>query len=237
MFRRNLNVVNFICAASLLIVGLSADVASATVVPFTEDFSANAANWTDNASAPAAWSATGSADGGSFVSSSFNFVGSAANDPAILFRGQQAANPVDSASGGAFVGNWISDGVTELSFLIRHDAGVPLGFFSRFTPASPPVGVIGLSFTPIPSDTWVPITIAIDPSNTALIFETGNFASIFDGIGNVQVGVSAPAGLAGVDQVVNFDLDKVSIVPEPATLLLLTGGMLTLARRRRRKGA
>ncbi len=237
MFRRNLNVLNISCVVTFLVVGFSAGVSSATVVPFTEGFSADSANWTDNASAPANWNAAGSFDGSAFVSSSFNFSGSAANDPAILFRGQQAANPVDSASGGAFVGDWISDGVTEVSFLIRHNAGVPLGFFSRFTPASPPVGAIGLSFIPVPSDTWVPITLAVDASNTAIVYEAGNFSSVFDGIGNVQVGVSAPAGLAGIDQVITFDLDNISIVPEPATLLLLTGGAMMLVRRRIRKAA
>ncbi len=237
MFRRNLNVLNITCVVTLLVVGLSAGVSSATIVPFTEDFATGTANWTDNVSTPATWNAAGSFDGSAYASSSFNFVDSETNDPAILFRGQQAANPVDSGSGGAFVGDWISDGVTELSFFVRHDAGVPLGFFSRLTPASPPVGAIGLSFIPIPSDTWVPITLAIDASNPAIVYEGGSFASVFSSIGNVQVGVSAPADLIGIDQIITFDLDNVTVVPEPVTLLLLAGGGLMLARRRMRKEA
>jgi hypothetical protein len=68
-------------------------------------------------------------------------------------------------------------------------------------------------------------------------FEGSDFATVFGNIGNLQIGVDVPAELAGMNRVVTFDVDKVSIVPEPTTLTLLAPGLAWLMRRRRAVGA
>jgi hypothetical protein len=70
-------------------------------------------------------------------------------------------------------------------------------------------------------------------------FEGSTFDTVFSNVGIVQVGASIPSSLAGVDQVVHFDLDRVSIrgVPEPgpAALLALGLGCAALVRRHTRR--
>lgn len=208
--------------------------ARAATVPFTETFSADAANWRSaGGTANVDWTATGGAgDGGAFANTTFNFVGSAANDTPILFRGQDEFG----SSGGAFVGNWVTGGVTGFGAAVRHDAGVPLNFFVRFaSPANFP-GANNVFFVPVPSGAWTNLFAALP--NTSLIYEGPlTYNQVFSNIGHVQVGVSVPAARAGVDSGVHFDLDNVRIVPEPATLALLAiGGLAIAARQRKRVG-
>jgi MYXO-CTERM domain-containing protein len=59
---------------------------------------------------------------------------------------------------------------------------------------------------------------------------------VFGNIGNIQVGVSVSAALAGLDQEISFDIDQVSVVPEPTAAALAVMAMLGLwvgARQRR----
>jgi hypothetical protein len=56
---------------------------------------------------------------------------------------------------------------------------------------------------------------------------------VFGRIGNLQIGVTVPEALAGVDRDITFRIDKPAIVPEPGTLAILTIGALVLLRRRR----
>lgn len=225
------------CAsAALVALSLSAvfgSAARAAIVPFTEDFATDAAGWRDSAgTASLSWQSAGGPDGGSFVSGVFNFANSATDDTVVQFRGQDEFG----SSGGAFVGNWIADGVSEFTAYVRHDAGVPLNFFVRFSgPANFPGGT-AVSFAPVPTGTWAPITIPIDASNPQFVsFEGTDFDTVFGNVGHVQIGVSVPEGLAGVDAPVSFDLDKVAIVPEPAVLTLLCVGA-TVGLLRRRQG-
>jgi len=201
-------------------------------VPFIEDFSADAANWREATGvAPLDWNASGGPDGGAFASTTFNFAQLAANDTPVLFRGHSAYD----SSGGAFVGDWAAGGVDEFSLYVRQDTGMPLNFFARFASPGNFPGAAKVFVIPVPSDTWTQIqTILPDPS---LIFEGPfTYAQVFGNVGNVQIGVSVPAALAGVDQNFGFSIDKISIVPEPATLaLLIGGGLVAFSRRLRRK--
>jgi len=199
----------------------------AAIVPYTETFTSDSANWFNGPGvAPVGWTATGGPDGSAFATTTANFAASQPNAPAVLFRGQDEFN----SSNGAFVGNWVSSGITAFSADVRHDAGVPLNFFVRFaSPANFP-GANNVFFIPVSSGTWTTLSTALP--NPSLIFE-GPFTydQVFSNIGHVQVGVSTPTALAGVDASFDFDLDNVSIVPEPATLaLLLLGGMFTMRR-------
>ncbi len=216
-------------AASLVFVGVSA--ATAAVVPFTEEFAADSAGWRDNpGTTPLSWSPVGGPDGGSHAATTFNFVNQAAGGTPILFRAQDEFG----SSGNAFVGNWLTDGVTEFSAFVRHEAGLPLTFFARFSNPSNFPGAVGLNFAPVPSGVWTRIAIGIAPGNPQFInFETSDFNTIFSSIGHVQIGVSVPAALAGVNAPFAFSLDKPTIVPEPAAVLLLGIGAAALLRGRR----
>ncbi len=207
--------------------------AEGTTVPFTEDFAADAAGWYDAAgTSPLSWVAAGGPDGGSFASTTFTFVNSAADDTAIQFRAQDEFG----SSGGALEGNWIEDGVAGFSAFVRHDAGVPLAFFTRFSGPGNFPGAVAVSFAPVPANTWTPIAFAIDPASPQFVsFEGTDFDIVFSNVGHVQVGVSVPEELAGVDQSFTFDIDKPAIVPEPTALGFLgAGGVLMLLRRCRR---
>jgi len=200
-------------------------------VPFTESFPTDSANWADSASAPLLWTAIGGADGGGYGSGDFQFATTQTDDDLVVIRGQ--ANL--ASSGNAFVGNWIDDGVTQFSAFVRHDAGVPLTFFTRFASPFNYPGGTAVNFFPVPSGEWTPLIIPIAADNPQFIsFEGMNFDAVFSNVGNIQIGVRVPESLAGVEQTVGFDLDMVSIVPEPATLCLLGIGGLALLRNQRR---
>jgi len=212
-------------------VGVMSLAANAAVVPFTEAFSADSANWGDSASAPLAWSATGGVDNG-FASGMFSFQNAQANADLIMLRSSAAMG----SSGGALFGNWIADDLSGFSAYVRHDAGVPLTFFVRFAdPANFP-GAVGIIPVPVPSGEWTQINVPLPNPSPALIFEGPfGYSDVFDNIGRVQLGVRVPQALAGTNTNVTFGLDNVSIVPEPATLLLLgAGGLVAMARRRNR---
>lgn len=216
--------------AAVIVIGTGLTARAATV-PFTETFSAGAANWRNSAgTADVDWSASGGPGNGAFAHTSFNFAGSAANDTPILFRAQDEFG----SSGGALVGNWVTDGVTGFGASVRHDAGVPLNFFVRFASPNNFPGANNVFFVPVPSGTWTDLFAALP--NASLVYEGPlTYNQVFSNVGHVQIGVAVPPSLAGTDASIQFGIDNVSIVPEPATLgLLAIGGVAALVSRRRR---
>ena len=214
-------------AALVLSAGLSA---SAATVPFTEDFVSDNAAWKDAASADLSFVAAGGPDASGYVTTSFNFSGSATGDTPVLLRGHDNFN----ASGDAFVGNWITEGVTEFSAYVRHDSAVPLNFFARFAGSFNFPGAVAVSFVPVLPNTWTEVTFAISPFNPQFVtFEGSDFNTIFGAVGNVQLGVSVPAALDSADVDVAIDVDQPTITPEPTSLGLVTLGALALLRRRK----
>ncbi len=185
------------------------------------------ANWLDNpGSSFLTPVASGGPDGGSFVSTTFNFQNTASGDTPVLMRAN-LSTPFGPASQGKFFTKWIHAGVTEFSFSVRHNAPLPLGFFTRFAaPANFP-GAIAVTFAPVLPNTWTDITFSL-PGPNFVSFEDQTFEDVFHEIGRLQIGVSVPVALAGQNVSYTFDLDKVSInIPEPSTLLL--GGCATMA--------
>ncbi len=196
--------------------------ASAAIVPFTEAFGADAANWTGPAG-PAIYDPAGN------IAADTN-VNAASFGVVIGLRGQSANN----ASSGAFIGNWITDGVTSFSFSVRHDAPVPMIFGARLvTPANFPAA-IGLDFAPVGPGVWTTVTIPISPAYPGFVsFEGSNFNTIFSNIASVQLLYSVPQSLGGTGTVVRFEADNVSIVPGAGSMAVLAALGLAVVRRRR----
>lgn len=216
------------CAASVM--SLCPLTAFAATVPFTEDFTSGPANWfVDSAGTmPLPHHASGGPDGGAFVSNDFALRGEGSLEVAALFRAHQA----HGASGGAFAGDWLSDGVTELRFFIRHDASAPtaLTFFARMATAANFPAVVGLSNAVVPANQWTEILLPITPADITPE-PPGTYAGVLSQVGNVQIGVQATSNTG--PEFITFGLDKVSIVPEPATLALLLSCAVPAALRRR----
>ena len=216
---------------TLLAAGCMNAAAHATIVPFIEGFEADAANWFDGAGATElGWSPSGGPDGSAHATTQFNFLNAAPGSFATIFRGQDNFD----SSNDAFVGNWIADGVNQLSFAVRHDAPTPISFFTRLASPFNFPGVAAIEPVAVDPDTWTTITLDIVEGNPAFVFEGPfGFSDVFSNIGNVQFGIVVPGELAGADLDVTFDLDNVSIVPSPAGFALLIGAGMLQRRRRR----
>ena len=225
MYRRMMGTV-----ISLLVAGGAASAADAGVGPFEETFSGGPANWVNGQNQPLDWVTDGSGIDGPFVRTTANFENQIEGDRVTIFRGEAALG----ASGGAFVGDWLTAGLDEFSFFVRHDAQNPLFFFTRFaSPVNFPA-TVGISVTPVMPNTWTEITIAIDPNSPFIIPEgpPGTFDATFSNVGNLQIGLEVPGALAGFPGDITFDLDSVAVIPAPGAMVVVLS--LGLIGRRRR---
>jgi hypothetical protein len=192
--------------------------AQALIVPFTEDFTSGAANWLNGSSAAPTWSATGGVDGGGYISAPGAI--SAGGFGTIVFRGNGAAD----ASGDAFVGDWITGGVSTFSAYISHDAPVALNFYARLDAGSGRAGS-SVDFSVAPGD-WFQLNLPIANSPTSFqSYGAGTFATVFNGIQNVQIALSTTQDPSTAGQTYNVSLDRVATVPEPGTLGLVAAGL------------
>lgn len=207
--------------------------AFAIVVPFTEKFESAASNWSiGSVLTPLTYVASGGPDGSSYGSRSFSLTGSNIGATPILFRGQSNFN----SSANAFVGNWITGGVTKLQFSLRHNVNAPVTFFARISPdpvTSPnPGGVIALT-APTTANQWTTFTVDIGPGSP-FIYEGTTFDNVFSAVARLQFGVFVDAGTANLAGPFTFDIDNVSIIPATGTLSAAGAALILAARRRRR---
>ena len=202
-----------------------------SVLPFTESFEVNPSGWVYGTSTSPTWVASGGAAGPAYISGSASVIGTGFGT--IVFR----ANDANNASGDAFVGNWLSAGVTAFSAYVRHNADVALNFYARFDAGAGRAGS-SVNFLANPNS-WTLLELPI--ANEITSFQsygaagTGQaaFNTIFSGIQNVQIALAADTANAG--KIVTVDLDGVSMVPEPtASVLLALAGTTLLASRRLR---
>jgi hypothetical protein len=202
-----------------------------SVLPFTESFEVNSSGWVYSTSSAPNWSASGGVDNTAYISAPATVSGSGFG--AIVFRGNDANN----ASGDAFVGNWLTAGVTTFSAYVRHNGVVALNFYGRFVAGAGRAGS-SVNFLVNPNS-WtllqLPILNEITSFQSYGAAGTGQaaFNTIFGGIQNVQIALSVDTVNAG--KTVTLDLDGVSMVPEPtASVLLMAAGAALLASRRLR---
>ena len=222
-------------AASLLAI-TSSICAAGTVAPFTEDFEDGASNWLDAGFLPAGEVATGGVDNSAYITGQTGFEFAEEDGFNVVFRGNTGFFPGTDASDGAFNGDWISSGITNLSFSVRHDITGPVTFFARIAPNSngaPFPGAVAVAFQPVFAGQWTNISIDIDPNNPAFVsFEGSSFETVFSNVGFIQIGIATPNGLIGDPSLFAVDLDNVSIIPAPAGLAILLPGLAAIRRRR-----
>lgn len=206
---------------------------NADVTTFTETFDNDSSGWLTAINTEPMYDPAGGPDGTGGIS----FTASIENlGLGTVFRDSIAAG---SASGGAFVGDWLASGVETFSFSFRHDATVPLTLFGRFAGPGNFPAAVGTEFAPVLPGIWTDIVVPIDPNSPGINVIGGDFDSIFSSIGNLQIGITAPDGF---DQTPEFstdftyELDNVGIttsVPEPtAAMALCVVGVGVLNRRR-----
>lgn len=210
----------------------------AATVPFTESFDSGVSGWENSVNLPLAFTATGGSDGGGFATGTFNFngyvPGFGGSGPIVL-----RASAADDASGGAFLGNWLTDGVASVSFMVRHDAPEAMEFYLRIaTAANSPAGAF-FSTQSVAANVWTLVTLPVSPLATYCTDAgpPGACATALGAVGNLQIGTSAPVGLLDDDVAYSFDIDQVSLnpIPEPGTALLMGLGLAGLAAAGRRE--
>lgn len=214
-----------------IVLGLAQTGWAVSVLPFTESFEVNSSGWVYGTSTAPIWATSGGAVGSAYISGSASVIGTGFGT--IVFR----ANDANNASGDAFVGNWLSAGVTAFSAYVRHNADVALNFYARFDAGAGRAGS-SVNFLVNPNS-WtllqLPIVNEITSFQSYGAAGTGQaaFDTIFGGIQNVQIALAADTANAG--KTVTVDLDGVSMVPEPtASALLIAAGAALLASRRLR---
>ncbi len=205
--------------------------------PFTETFDNGANNWLGGDFLPPAEFATGGVDDSGYIASQTGFEFNESGDFNTLFRGNKGLFPGTDASGGAFIGDWIAAGVTNLTFSIKHDIPEPITVFVRFaadTGGAAFPGAVAINFIPVFAGEWTEVSIDISPNNPSFVtFEDSSFENVFSNIGFIQIGVAVPDALIGDPRLFNVGLDNVSIVPAPAGLAALAPAGLIGWRRRR----
>lgn len=160
-----------------------------------------------------------------------------------MLRSCFARNTVNSSSN-AFFGDWIANDVTRIDLWVRHDAATALNLGLRIPTSAGFPAMLGRFPDAIQPNVWTLLSMDINNTNPELLDETGpthnNFNSVFSNVTYLQLfaDLSGQANSATI----HFDLDRVTIVPEPSAWLMAGLGLPALglairARRRRQVGA
>ena len=172
-----------LCTATSLIANsqtITVDLDNVSTSAFKETFDLDDASWATGAFSQLVYANNGT---NGFVSHTI----AAPSMDTTLFRGYSSFD----SSGSRFVGDWISDGITSISFDVIHDWPAPVTFFSRIAPPANFPGQIAVSFVPVLPNTWTTVTLDVSDTSVQLFGEGQPFANTFSDVGNIQIGISA----------------------------------------------
>ncbi|MFZ9880099.1 MAG: hypothetical protein ACO3QC_01680, partial [Phycisphaerales bacterium] len=157
--------IRFLAAASLAF--LSATAAHAAIVGFTENFANDSANWRNAGGVtPLSWYANGGPLGGSYASSTFNLITTSSGGfPPTVIRAH-ASYP---SSGGAYVGNWIAEGVTGVVFEFRHNLPEAVFVTGRFASPQNFPGASVVSSAAVLSGVWTTVSFNLTEGSPDII--------------------------------------------------------------------
>lgn len=222
-----------ITSAAVFACGTLVSCSLAGINGFVETFSAGAANWRNsNGASVLAWSPSGGPGDAAFVSGTFNLASTTPGGfPPTVIRAAASYG----SSGGAYVGDWISAGITTVSFLFRHDLPQAITVTGRFaTPVNTP-GASVVSSSAVLPQTWTRVTFDVRAGSPDIVsLGGGTYSAVFSNIGNIQLGFNVPASLAGQDLTGTFSMTDFSIVPGPGALALISVACRWSRRRRER---
>lgn len=220
---------------SILFVGLlmcAASTAHAIAVPTFEGFDTGSADWRGGPSTAVipTWVSSGGVEGG-YITTTQPIVSSA---QPVVFRAQVNAadpnGPVNS-SNGAFAGDWLTANADRVKLYVRHNASEALTFLIRLAPINNTPGVQVQTSAPIPAgNSWVPLEFDLTYGNPLLSVGAApplepKYLTTMATVTNFQVAVLRPANFTNTTSF-KFDLDSVSVVPEPASALLLVTSLV-----------
>ena len=218
----------------LVCVGLIENGRAAVSLPFTEMFDSGDSNWLNGAGGSPGYALNGGFAGSGYIFTSAK-IDTSGFGP-IIFRGNNST----SASDKAFVGDWLSAGVSEFSAYVWHDAPVALNFYARFDRGQGNAASSNNHL--VAPSTWTLLKIPIVNSlgTTGQVFQSygmagPGFSTIFNSINNVQIALGASQDPSTHGQTYTVGLDGVSIVPEPGTRILVEIAAIAIALGRRHR--
>lgn len=215
---------------------------AAAVVPFTETFSTNNSNWTQNSNGAAVWVSTGGfGDNGGYITTNYNVTTSTSGTP-VVARATGSA----SASGGQFIGDYA--GIGSVTVRVKSNATFDLPIALRLGGAVGGTAItINGGFLPAGAD-WTTFTFNLAANNyisyegTPGADDAAKFANATSNVANFQLfyylaapGYTPPSSTTAVT--LSVDSITLNAVPEPSAFVLSAMGVVGLFFFRSRKQA
>jgi hypothetical protein len=212
--------------------------ARAVTFGFTESFETSNAGWSGLlATQPLDHSPIGGVDDGGHVDiqpSTDPAASALGGNGPVIFRAPA------SASGGAFTGNWLTSGVSTVQAYFRHSLDLaPVNIYVRM--AGAPGAGAGVFFAESQveqNDGWTLVNFDVTEDNFTVAGGPGTtYAGVLGNVTQFQFGAQLLTAVDPPSTQIHFELDQVSLVPEPSSLLLVVGmtvGLLPWRRRRTR---
>jgi hypothetical protein len=222
-------------SVSLLTALLACTPSWAVTLGYTESFTTSNAGWSGLlVTQPLDHSPTGGVDNGGHVEiqpSTDPAASALGGNGPVIFRAPA------SASGGAFTGNWLTSGISTVQAYFRHSLDLaPINIYIRMAGAPGTAGVFFADSQVEQSDGWTLVNFDVTEDNFTVAGGPGTtYTGVLGNVTQFQFGAQLLTAVDPASTQIHFELDQVSLVPEPSSLLLFTGvasGLMPWRRRR-----